>query len=160
DVTALPYSLRRNGDVAVIGVGGGRDILAALWGRSRSITGIDVNQIMLDLLQQSHRTFANIAPRPEVRLVHDDGRAYLTRTDQRCDGIQLSPWDTWAATGAGACSLSENGLYTLDGWRIFLNRLKPGGVLSVSRWFDPGNTSETSRLLALGVAALLDRGVA
>jgi hypothetical protein len=33
-------------------------------------------------------------------------------------------------------------------------------VLSVSRWFDPRNVSETSRLLALGVAALLDRGVA
>jgi hypothetical protein len=33
-------------------------------------------------------------------------------------------------------------------------------VLSVSRWFDPQNASETSRLLALGVATLIDRGVA
>jgi hypothetical protein len=159
DVTTLPYFLRR-GDVAVIGVGGGRDLLAALWGRNRTIVGIDVNRIMIDLLADSHRAFANIAPRPEVRLVHDDGRAYLTRTGERFDIIQMSLVDTWASTGAGAFTLSENSLYTLDGWRVFLDRLKPGGILSVSRWFDPTNVSEASRLLALGVAALIDRGVA
>jgi hypothetical protein len=73
--------------------------------------------------------------------------------------IQISLVDTWASTGAGAFSLSENGLYTVDGWRVFLNRLKPGGVLSVSRWFDPHNVSETRRLVSLGVGALLDRHV-
>ena len=35
DVTALPYAIRQNGDVAIIGVGGGRDILSAIWGGSR-----------------------------------------------------------------------------------------------------------------------------
>jgi hypothetical protein len=159
DVTALPYSLRRGGDVAVIGVGGGRDILAALWAHSRSILGIDVNRIMIDLQTGSHRDFANIANRPEVRLVHDDGRARLTRTSERFDVIQMSLVDTWAATGAGAFSLSENGLYTLDAWRVFLNRLTPTGILSVSRWFDPDNVSETSRLVSLGVGALIDRGI-
>lgn len=159
DVTTLPYFIRKAGRVAVIGVGGGRDILAALWGRSRSITGIDVNQIMIDLLTGTHRDFARIADRPEVRLVHDDGRAYLTRTSDRFDVIQMSLVDTWAATGAGAFTLSENGLYTLDAWRVFIDRLAPGGVLSVSRWFDPTNASETSRLLALATGALLDRGV-
>jgi len=158
DVTTLPYYIR-NGDVGVIGVGGGRDILAALWGRNRSVLGIDVNRIMIDLQTGSHRGFANIANQPQVTLVHDDGRAYLTRTDRRFDIIQISLVDTWASTGAGAFSLSENGLYTVDAWRVFLERLKPGGVLSVSRWFDPHNVSETSRLVSLGVGALLDRGI-
>ncbi len=115
---------------------------------------------MIDLLTGSHRASPNIANRPEVTLVHDDGRAFLTRSDRTFDVIQMSLVDTWAATGAGAFTLSENGLYTLEAWRRFLNRLTPGGVLSVSRWFDPRNVSETSRLLALGVAALIDRGVA
>ena len=39
DVTSLPYHLRREGDVAVIGVGGGRDVLTALYSRARSVTG-------------------------------------------------------------------------------------------------------------------------
>lgn len=158
DVTTLPYYLR-NGDVAVIGVGGGRDILAALWGGNRSVLGVDVNRIMVDLLTGSHRAFTNIATHPAVTLVHDDGRAYITRSDQRFDVIQMSLVDTWASTGAGAFTLSENGLYTLEAWRGFLNRLTPTGVLSVSRWFDPSNVSETSRLLSLGVAALIDRGL-
>src|SRR5690606_22581830 len=103
--------------------------------------------------------FSNIATQPHVTLVHDDGRAYLTRTDDRFDVIQISLVDTWASTGAGAFSLSENGLYTLDAWRVFLDRLEPGGVLSVSRWFDPDNVSETSRLVSLGIGALIEHGV-
>jgi hypothetical protein len=159
DVTTLPYFLRQNGDVAIVGVGGGRDVLSAIWAGSRSVLGVEVNRIMLDLHNASHRDFSKIAMRPEVTLVHDDGRAYLTRTERRFDVLQISLVDTWASTGAGAFSLSENGLYTLEAWRVFLDRLTPGGVLSVSRWFDPDNVSETSRLVSLGIAALIDRGV-
>ena len=158
DMTVLPYHLRR-GAAAVVGVGGGRDILAAIWGGNSPIVGIDVNGIVLDTLTGSHRQFAGIADHPAVQLVHDDARAYLTRTSQRFDVLQMSLIDTWAATGAGAFTLSENGLYTLEGWRTFLNRLTPTGVFSVSRWFDPQNVSETNRLLALAVASLLERGV-
>ena len=159
DVTTLPYFIRNDGDVAIVGVGGGRDVLSALWAGSRSVLGVEVNRIMLDLHNDTHREFANISTQPQVTLVHDDGRAYLTRTDRRFDVLQISLVDTWASTGAGAFSLSENGLYTLEAWRVFLDRLKPGGVLSVSRWFDPHNVSETSRLVSLGIAALIDRGV-
>jgi hypothetical protein len=158
DMTVLPYHLRR-GAAAVIGVGGGRDILAAIWGGNSPIVGIEVNGIILDVLQGSHREFAGIAKHPAVQLVHADARAYLTRTGQQFDVLQMSLIDTWAATGAGAFTLSENGLYTLEGWRTFLERLTPTGVFSVSRWFDPENVSETNRLVALAVASLLDRGV-
>ena len=158
DVTTLPYHLRR-GSAAVIGTGGGRDILSALWGRSDSIVGIDVNGAVLDILSTKHRDFARIAGRPDVELVHDDARAYLRRSDRRFEVIQMSLIDTWASTGAGAFTLSENGLYTVEGWKVFLSRLQPSGVFSVSRWFSPNNVSETSRLLSLAVATLLDLGV-
>jgi len=160
DVTSLPYHLRPGGDVAVIGVGGGRDVLTALWAGSRSIVGIEVNAALLRLLRGEFRDYAGLAERPEVRLVHDEARSFLTRTDQRFDVLQMSLIDTWAATGAGAFTLSENGLYTLEAWRTFLAVLKPGGIFSVSRWYSPHRASETSRMLALAVAALLDRGVA
>jgi hypothetical protein len=95
-----------------------------------------------------------------VTLVHDEGRAYLTRSREQFDVLQMSLVDTWAATGAGAFTLSENGLYTREAWHIFLDRLTPTGVISVSRWFSQGQASETSRLIALAVAALIDRGAA
>ena len=72
----------------------------------------------------------------------------------------MSLIDTWAATGAGAYTMSENALYTVEAWRVFLDRLKPRGLLSTSRWFAPHDVSETSRLLSLAVATLLDAGVA
>jgi len=159
DVTSLPYQMRQ-GDVAVIGVGGGRDILSAIWGRSRSIMGIEINRALVELLEGRAHEFARIADRPEVTLVNDEARAHLARTSQRFDIIQMSLIDTWAATGAGAFTLSENGLYTREGWRILLDRLRPRGVFSVSRWFSPSRSSETSRLVSLAVAALLDRHVA
>lgn len=158
DITAAPYHLR-HGDAAIIGVGGGRDVLSAIWGRNASVTGIEINNNLLHALRGPYRQFAAIADRPDVTLVHDEARSFLSRTDRRFDILQMSLIDTWAATGAGAFTLTENGLYTIEGWRVFLNALKPGGVFSVSRWFAPTAISETSRVLALGVAALIDRGV-
>ena len=159
DVTTLPYHVRQ-GSVGIIGVGGGRDVLSALWGRNAPITGIEINDSLLRALKGPYRDFAGIAGRPDVELVHGEARSYLSRTDKKFDVLQMSLIDTWAATGAGAFTLSENGLYTLEAWNVFLSTLKPGGVFSVSRWFAPTATSETSRLLALATATLLGRGVA
>jgi hypothetical protein len=158
DVTSAPYFLRPRGEVAIIGVGGGRDVCTALWAESRSITGIELNGILVDLQKQRLRPFTRIADRPEVQLIHDEARSYLTRTPDRYDVLQMSLIDSWASTSAGAFTLSENGLYTREAWGIFLNTLKPTGIFSTSRWFAPGRPSETSRLLALCVGALLDRG--
>ena len=159
DVTSLPYRIRR-GDVAVIGVGGGRDVLTAIWAGNPRITGIEINDVLVGILQSRYRDFAKVAAHPGVTLVHDEARSYLTRAPGRFDVLQMSLIDTWAATGAGAFTLSENGLYTRDGWRVFLRALTPTGVFSVSRWYDPDAVSETTRLLSLAVASLIDLGLA
>jgi hypothetical protein len=158
DVTSLPYRLRR-GTVGVIGVGGGRDILTAIAAGNQSITGIEINQSFIDALSGPYRLFAGIVDRPGVQLVHDEARSFLTRTPDRFDVLQMSLIDTWAATGAGAFTLTENGLYTREGWQVFLHALSPTGVLSVSRWYAPGAVSETTRLVSLGAASVLDAGL-
>ena len=158
DVTAAPYHLRQ-GRAGIIGVGGGRDVLTAIAGRSTSVTGIEINKALVAALEDRYRDFARVATYPGVTLVHDEARSYLTRTPERFDVLQMSLIDTWAATGAGAFTLTENGLYTREGWRVFLGTLTPTGVFSVSRWFDPANVSETTRLVSLAVASLLDVGV-
>ncbi len=159
DVTSLPYHIRRGGKVAVVGVGGGRDVLTAIHADSRAIDGVEINRAFIEILTGSHRKYANIADHPGVELIHDEARSFLTRTRSRYDVIQMSLVDTWAATGAGAFTLSENGLYTVEAWEIFLNRLRSGGVLSVSRFFAEENASETSRLVSVATAALLATGV-
>ncbi len=62
---------------------------------------------------------------PNVTIVNDEARSYLTRTDRRFDIIQVSLIDTWAATAAGAFVLSESSLYTREAWDIFLGKLRP-----------------------------------
>jgi hypothetical protein len=71
----------------------------------------------------------------------------------------MSLIDTWAATGAGAFSLSENGLYTLQGWRTFFDHLTPSGTFTVSRWYSPNNVDETGRMLSLAMATLMDEQI-
>jgi hypothetical protein len=87
--------------------------------------------------------------------VEDEGRSFMARTHLNFRVIQASLVDTWAATGAGAHALGENGLYTVDAWRTFMSRLDPDGVFTVSRW-----TQETLRVASLAVGTLLDAGVA
>ena len=159
DVTSLAYHLRKDKEVAVIGVGGGRDLLTAVWSRARSIVGIEVNRGFIDLLEGSLRRFAGLSDRPEIVLVHDEARSYLTRTEKRFDLIQMSMTDSWAATGAGAFTLSENGLYTVEGWQAVLGALRQDGLFTVTRWHTFDRSSETSRLVSLATAALVQRGV-
>ena len=156
DVTNVANLLRPGGPAAIIGVGGSRDIQSSLLAGHAPVVGIELNQRLLDVLTGPMGKPTLVTERPEVRLVHDDARSYLSRSRETFRVVQASLIDTWAATGAGAHALGENGLYTLEAWRAFLARLEPGGVFTVSRW----STVETSRMIALAVAALLDRGVA
>ena len=59
-------------------MGGGRDILSAIWSGATSIAAVELNDIFIDVLTDSHRDFAGIAERPEVSVIHDEARSYLT----------------------------------------------------------------------------------
>jgi hypothetical protein len=162
DVTNLAYFLPDRAYVAIIGIGGGRDLLSAAAFGYRDITGVELNPVFVKLLarEPGFADFTNFASLGGVHLVVDEGRSWFARTAQRFDIIQMSLIDTWAATGAGAFSLSENGLYTVEAWKIFLDSLTDRGLYTVSRWYHPDDPSETARLLSLAVAALLERHVA
>ncbi len=163
DVTNLGHYARKNADVLVIGVGGGRDVLSALAFKQHSVKGVEINGDILHITNGVFGDFSGHLDRdPRVSFVNDEARAYLARTTGRYDIIQISLIDTWAATSSGAFALSENSLYTTHAWEIFLDRLKPGGILSVSRWFSRANNAppyEIYRTLSLAVQALKDRGV-
>jgi len=158
DATAMAYAVRR-GRAAVIGVGGGKDLLTALAAGNESVSGLEINPIFISLLTDRFREFTGLAARDNVRLTVDEARSHFTRSRENFDIIQASLIDTWAATGAGAFSLSENALYTVDAWRIFLNRLTDDGVFTVSRWYSPDRLDETARLVSLAMASLFDLGV-
>ena len=155
DVTNLAYAIPDLRTGAVIGVGGGRDVLSQrLFGLS-DVTGVEINPIIIDVLKRRFADYTAIAALDGVKFEVDEARSWLARTPRAFDVIQMSLIDTWAATGAGAFTLTENGLYTVEAWQRFLDRLNPGGLFTVSRWYAPGEVNETGRLVSLGVATLL-----
>jgi hypothetical protein len=157
---ALPYLTGRPlRTVAIIGVGGGRDLLAPLALGAQHVVGFELNRIFVDLLSRQSLEFNALARRPEVTLVNAEARSALRHDPRSFDVVQASLIDTWAATAGGGFVLSENGLYTLDGWRVLLARLTPSGILTMTRWYLPRVPAETYRLVALAATALEQMGV-
>ena len=161
DLVNLAYRLPGIHKSAVIGVGGGRDVLSAHLFGVTDITGVELNPIFIDLHTRDpfYKSYSNLTALPNLKLHVDDARSWFAATHEKFDLVQMSMIDTWAATGAGAFSLSENGLYTLEGWRAFLKTIDNDGFFTVSRWYSPSEVNETGRMIGLATAALLDAGV-
>ncbi len=160
ELTALAYHLKEQPAPAgftalVIGPGGGRDLASALvFGASR-VDGVEINPIIADdVMRDRFREFSGgIYTNPRVRIAVDDGRSFVRRTPERYDVIQASLVDTWAATAAGAYTLTENSLYTVDAFNDYLDHLTDGGVLTITRWVADG-----LRLVSLAQEACEQRG--
>ena len=158
DATALAYFIRHHGRSAVIGIGGGRDLLTASILGFRDITGVDYNPIFVRLFTRDYGAFSGAAKIPGLRLIVDDARSWFARSHEQFDLIQMSMIDSWAGTTAGAFTISANPLYTVNGWKRFVSRLTPDGVFTVSRWYHPEHLDETARVLSLAMATLIEMG--
>jgi SAM-dependent methyltransferase len=162
DVINAAYLVQPLADVAVVGVGGGRDILSGLYFGAKHISGIEINPAIFEVLTDKFADFSGHLDRqPGVSLVNAEARSYINHASDRFDLVQISLIDTWAATAAGGLTLTENRLYTVEAWDDFYRALKPGGLLSVSRWYEPdGHRGEFYRLVGIAAKALQRRGVA
>jgi len=161
DVINAAYLVQPASDVAVVGVGGGRDILSGLYFGAKRIRGIEINPAIFEVLTDKFADFSGHLDRqPGVSLVNAEARSYINHSSDRYDLVQISLIDTWAATAAGGLTLTENRLYTVEAWGDFYRALKPGGLLSVSRWYHPeGHRGEFNRLVAIAASALQRQGV-
>ena len=139
----------------VIGPGGGRDLLTALVFGATRVDGVEVNPIIADdVMLGRFRDFSgSIYENPTVNVVVDDGRSFVRRSDTRYDIIQASLVDTWAATAAGAYTLTENTLYTKEAFEDYYDHLTDRGMLTITRWVFDG-----LRLVSLAQAACETRG--
>ncbi len=160
DIKNLVHTVRTNGSILIIGAGGGRDVLSALLFGQKSVRAVEINRNILNTVNGKFGDFTGHIDRdPRVTFVNDEARSYIARTDERFDVIEASFIDTWAATAAGALTLTENSLYTVDAWNLFLKRLTPSGVLSFSRWYVPEIPAEAYRLTSLAAESLRESGI-
>jgi spermidine synthase len=159
ELTALAYHLveRPDGFTAlVIGPGGGRDLLSALVFGATHVDGVEINPIIArDVMLADFREYSGgIYAHPKVSAHIDDGRSFIRRSSDNYDIIQASLVDTWAATAAGAYTLTENSLYTSEAFGEYLDHLNENGYLTISRWVFDG-----LRLVSLAQAACEARGL-
>lgn len=128
--------LRPRGDYAIIGPGGGVDILRALANGSPSVTAIEINPIIVnDIMRGRWADWSfHLYDQPEVHVHLGDGRSWVRQARQQFDVLEMTLVDTWASTAAGAFALSENNLYTVEAFRQYFDHLKPDGIIAITRW--------------------------
>jgi len=158
---ALANVLRRRGKFAIIGPGGGVDVLRAVANGSTDVTGIEINPIIADTIMRGrYADYAqHLYERPEVHIHVTDGRSYLRATPEQFDVVQMTLVDTWASTAAGAFALSENNLYTVEAFREYFEHLKPDGMVAITRW-EFRQPREALRVVSVAMQALHSLGVA
>jgi hypothetical protein len=160
ELTALAYGLvgsSQDGfNALVIGPGGGRDLVSALIFGARHVDGVEINPIIArDVMLGPFRDYSgSIYAHPRVTIHVDDGRSFVRRSSEHYDVIQASLVDTWAATAAGAYTLTENSLYTSEAFGEYLDHLSDRGYLTITRWVFDG-----LRLVSLAQEACARRGL-
>jgi hypothetical protein len=157
NVIALPYYLKREPTALIVGPGGGKDVLTALSMNASRIVAVEVNGL---ITRAAEEVFAPFTGRPyhqpKVELAVDEGRSYIRRSPERFDLIQASAVFGRMAPAAGAFTLSENSLYTLEAFRDYWQHLSDDGILTISRFIFE---RETLRLVSLGLGLLKAQGV-
>jgi hypothetical protein len=108
----------------------------------RSVLSWNVKTVAVELVPSVRDAFpfyhadaASILNKPEGRIVIDDGRRYLNRTQDKFDVIVIDPPPPVEAAGSSL-------LYSEEFYELAKQHLRPGGILQA--WF-PGASDNTGR---------------
>ncbi|MBC8499389.1 MAG: hypothetical protein H8D39_02560, partial [Candidatus Atribacteria bacterium] len=145
--------------VLIIGPGGGLDILGGIYNETEEIWGIEMNPDVKILLQNNYSYYSgNIYNREGIKILTGEGRSVLKGLEQKFDLIQISLIGSSNTASGGFYSISENYLYTVEGFMDFWQHLSDEGNLSITRWlkFPP---REIVRLCSISLEALSQMGI-
>jgi predicted membrane-bound spermidine synthase len=150
----IPFLLVKNPNVMIIGPGGGPEVASALQYDAKFITAVELDPVITTLVQGTFSKYlGHLYSNPRVRLVNEEGRSFIRRSNEKYDIIQQKNNSHPMAVASGALNLTETYLLTKEAFNEYLDHLTPGGFLTISR-------HGGIRLLNLGYEVLKDRGVA
>jgi hypothetical protein len=157
---AVVNVLRPGGEFAIIGPGGGVDVLRAVANGSPSVTGIEINPIIANnIMRGRYADYAHhLYEIPEVHMKVSDGRSFIRNSPDRYDVVQMTLVDTWASTAAGAFALSENNLYTVEAFQEYFEHLRPDGLIAITRW-EFKQPREALRVVSVAMESLHRLGI-
>jgi len=124
---------------------------------------VELNPQMVQLVRHEFAGYGGaIYESPGVRVFEREARGFVASSERNYDLIQLALLDSFSASSAGLYALSENYLYTVEAFGEFIGHLRPGGILSVTRWLKlpprDGLKAFATALEALEQAGVKDPG--
>ena len=125
----LAYIGKQHPKVLIIGSGSGREVLEALRFGASSVTAVEINPIINNIVTVRMRDqWGGLFEQPEVHLVTEDGRSFVRRSKEKYDIIISFNTMSDAALTSGALSLSESYIMTREAFEDYWEHLTPGGT--------------------------------
>ncbi|MHB8766947.1 MAG: hypothetical protein ACYDA8_21760, partial [Deferrisomatales bacterium] len=157
NLVALAYHLRPGARALILGPGGGKDLWIALSFPDTTVTAVEINPQVVEMVEETFATFTGRPySDPRVTLAVADGRRFAATDLSRYDLVGAATVSGRLPPAAGAFTLAEDPLHTVEAFRDYWRRLTPRGLLSVSRL---GYEQRALRLAALSRALLEAEGV-
>jgi hypothetical protein len=128
------YLGKQHPKVLIIGSGAGREVLEGLAYGADSITAVEINPVINQIVTQTLRPYwGGLFEQPEVHLVTEDGRSFVRRSHDQYDAIISVQTMSDAALLSGAMTLSETYILTREAFEDYYDHLTPNGVLMMTR---------------------------
>ncbi|NIR51721.1 hypothetical protein GWO43_24405 [candidate division KSB1 bacterium] len=140
----------------IIGAGGGRDVVVALLGEAKSITAVEVNPEVVQIVKDYEAFNGGIyTKKPNIRAVVAEGRNFIRTTHGKYDIIMLAVPITKSSRSVEGYALTENYLFTVESMGDYLDHLTSEGRIIIVAHDEP----EVYRLVSLALTAFARRGI-
>ncbi|MDZ7660503.1 hypothetical protein [Fodinibius sp.] len=140
----------------IIGPGGGRDVLVALFGGVKSITAVEVNPDLVQIVKDYEDFNGGLYTRlPNLKVIVEEGRNFIRNSVEQYDLIMLALPVTKSSRSISGYALTENYLFTVEAFGDYLDRLTPEGRII----FVTHGNAELYKLLSLALTAFEQQGI-
>ena len=150
----LPFTMSDDPKTLIIGSGGGRDVVAAITSGITDVTSVEINPIIFDTVKRYGDKAGNLYTHAYVDAKIDEGRSFVSRSMDKYDIIYIPFVDTWASVSSGGLGVSENFLYTVEGFQEYYDHLTDKGKIVTIRWL-----IDAPRFVSTFVTLLENNGV-
>ncbi len=133
--SALAYHLVKSPKVLISGLSGGENILRALYFNSEKIDVVETNPQIVELLKKEYNNFSgNIYDLPTIKIYVGNLRNFLIKTKNLYNVIFIPPENSSAMSSVGFESVNVSNLFTVEAIKVYLDKLKTNGILSITSW--------------------------
>ncbi len=154
DPTYFPFTWGNSDATLIVGSGGGKDVLLSLLAGVEDITAVEINQSIVSAVREFSDYNGHIYDQENVNVVEQDARNFIEQDQSQYDLIYLPLVFTQAAGRTGH-ALSENYVFTMEAFEVYMERLNPEGRLA----FVLHDTTDLTKAMLMSYQVFLDRGL-